>query len=101
MNLVIQQDLTNTYFKIMRTKEEFHKLIDKIEDEEVLKGYYELILRLNTHETGKLLDSLTVEEKKELDVSYQESFNYQNILSHEEVKMQHIKWLKNSMDKKS
>lgn len=78
----------------MRTKDEFHKLIDKIKDEEVLEGYYKLIQKLNMHETGDLWNILTVEEKNELMVSYQESFNQENLISHEQVKMQHDKWLK-------
>lgn len=36
----------------MKIKEEFHHLIDSIDDEQVLKGYYELIQNLNTCENG-------------------------------------------------
>jgi hypothetical protein len=77
----------------MKTKEEFHKLIDKIEDEEVLKGYFELILRLNNNQTGELWNGLNVEEKKELLLSYEESFDPNNLISHDQVKKQHTKWL--------
>ncbi len=78
----------------MRTKEDFHKLIDKIENEEILKGYFQLIQRLNSHQTGKLWDNLSKEEKGELLLSYEESFDPSNLVSHEEVKKQHGKWLK-------
>jgi len=78
----------------MRTKEEFHSLIDKIEDEELLKSYLQLIQRLNKHQTGKLWDSLSSDEREELLLSYDESFNPSNLVSHEEVKKQHVKWLK-------
>lgn len=77
----------------MKTKEEFHKLIDKIEDEEVLKGYFELILRLNNNQTGDLWNRLSTEEKEELLLSYTESFDPNNLISHDEVKKQHAKWL--------
>lgn len=78
----------------MRTRDAFHKLIDKIDNEEILKGYFELIQRLNSNQTGRLSDSLTSEEKNELLLSYEESFDPRNLVSHEDVKGQHDKWLK-------
>lgn len=78
----------------MNTKEEFHILIDKIEDEQILKGYFELIQKLNRLETGKLWNSLTEEQRNELMISYEESHDSQNLISHELVKKQHDKWLK-------
>ncbi len=78
----------------MRTKDDFHNLIEKIEDEEVLKGYFKLIQRLNNHQTGELWDSLSPEEKDELLLSYEESLDPTNLISHEEVKKQHDKWLR-------
>jgi len=48
----------------MRTKEAFHNLIDKIDNEETLKGYFELIQRLNSNQSGKLWDSLNSDEKE-------------------------------------
>lgn len=77
----------------MKTKDDFHNLIDKIEDEEILKGYFKLIQRLNSNQTGKLWDSLTSEEREELILSYDESFDTNNLVSHSEVKKQHTKWL--------
>ena len=78
----------------MKTKEEFHKLIDTIEDEQVLKGYYELIQKLNNQESGKLWEGLTEEQKNELIISYEESNDPENLISHDHVKNQHDKWLK-------
>ena len=78
----------------MRTKEAFHKLIEEITNEEILKGYFELILRLNSNQSGRLWDSLSAQEKDELLLSYEESFDPKNLISHEEVKAQHNKWLK-------
>ena len=78
----------------MRTKDDFHNLIEKIEDEEVLKGYFKLIQRLNNNQTGELWDGLSPEEKDELLLSYEESFDSNNLISHEEVKKQHDKWLR-------
>jgi hypothetical protein len=77
----------------MKTKDAFHKLIDKIEDEEALKGYYELIQRLSNNQTGELWNGLTSEEKTELLLSYDESFDANQLIAHEEVKKQHDRWL--------
>ena len=77
----------------MKTKEAFHKLIDKIENKETLAGYFKLIQKLNSNQTGELWDSLKPEEKDELLLSYEESFYSKNLISHEEVKRQHDRWL--------
>ena len=77
----------------MKTKEAFHKLIDKIENKETLSGYFKLIQTLNSNQTGELWDSLKPDEKDELLLSYDESFDSKNLVSHEEVKRQHDKWL--------
>ena len=77
----------------MKTKEAFHKLIDKIENKETLSGYFKLIQTLNSNQTGELWNSLKPDEKDELLLSYDESFDSKNLVSHEEVKRQHDKWL--------
>jgi len=43
---------------------------------------------------GYLYNSLSEKEKKELLLSYEESFDENNLLNHDEVKLQHEKWLK-------
>lgn len=78
----------------MGTREHFHKLIEDITDESQLKSYFELIQRLNQNETGVLWAALSEEEKEELMVSYEESHNPSYLISHEEVKKQHEKWLR-------
>ena len=74
-------------------KEKFHELIDTINDEELLNAYYDLISQLKTQEAGQLYRSLTNEQKKELDLAYNESFLNSNLVTHKEVKSQHQKWL--------
>ena len=78
----------------MRTKNAFHDLIDKIEDEEILKGYFKLIQRLNNRQTGELWNGLSLAEKDELLISYEKSFDSNNLIRHEDVKKQHDRWLK-------
>jgi len=78
----------------MRTKDDFHKLIDRIDDEEVLKGYLNLIQRLNKTHSGELWEGLSPDEKEVLMLAYKESFDPAQLLPHEQVKKQHDKWLK-------
>lgn len=78
----------------MNIKEDFHQLIDSIEDEQLLKSYYQLIQKINIDQNGHLWNSLSEDEKKELLTAYEESFDSNNLISHEQVKLQHDKWLK-------
>lgn len=75
-------------------KEKFHLLIDRIEDQELVKVYYELVQMLNQNESGKLWNGLTEDEKNELLVSYEESNDPNNLIGHDIVKKQHAEWLK-------
>lgn len=77
----------------MKTREDFHKLIDRIEDESVLRSYLNLIETLNHNQAGILWKQLAPQEQEELLLSYEESFNKENLLGHEQVKKQHDKWL--------
>jgi hypothetical protein len=78
----------------MNIKEDFHHLIDTIEDEQLLIGYYQLVKQLSDNQNGQLWNSLSGEQKQELLIAYDESFDPANLISHEEVKKQHEKWLK-------
>jgi hypothetical protein len=78
----------------MKIKDDFHHLIDTIEDEQLLKGYYQLIQTMNNDSAGTLWNGLNEEEKKELLRAYDESFDEENLLGHEQVKLQQGKWLK-------
>jgi len=75
----------------MLVKEKLHKIIDSIEDENILKGYLKLFSSLNESEVGKLYQSLTEAQKNELNISYEESLDPTNLISHEEVKRSHQK----------
>jgi hypothetical protein len=47
----------------MKVKKEFHKLIEKIEDERLLKAYFKLLISQSSGETGKLWNELSNEEQ--------------------------------------
>ena len=78
----------------MTIKDNFHHLIDSIEDEELLKVCYLLFEKIRDEQNGHLWNSLSEGQQQELLAAYGESFDQDNLLSHETVKFQHEKWLK-------
>ncbi|MBL4587256.1 MAG: hypothetical protein JKX84_09410 [Flavobacteriales bacterium] len=78
----------------MKTREEFHKLIDTIEDDVVLKAYYQLVSVLKKQKNGHLWNSLAADEQDELLVSYEESMKEENLVRHNVVMEKHLKWRK-------
>jgi len=78
---------------MMNTKDQIHALVETIDDEEILTAYLQLIKNLANNKTGALWNSLTTDEEQDLISSYNESFDRDNLVSHEEVKSQHSKWL--------
>lgn len=74
-------------------KEKLHYLIEKIENEAILNQIYELIYKKSSSGDGDLWNKLTVEQQSEILLSLEESTNTENLISHEEVKKLHNKWL--------
>lgn len=77
----------------MNIKDQIHELVDTIEDEEILNAYLQLIKTISDRKTGSLWDSLSDNERQDVLLSYHESFDNENLISHNEVKDQHKKWL--------
>lgn len=78
----------------MNIKDNFHHLIDEIDDEQLLEDYYKLVQRLQENQSDKLWNSLNENQQGELLLAYDESFDKANLISHELVKKQHEQWLK-------
>jgi len=74
-------------------KQNFHNLIDSIDNENLLINFYDLIKKRSSAKEGQLWNKLTDQEQKELLLSLEESKNPENLISHEEMKMKHKKWL--------
>jgi hypothetical protein len=74
-------------------KKHFHQLIDKIDNEDLLIKFYDLMKRSSSSREGQLWNRLTKEEQEELLRSVEESENSENLISHEEMKRKHKKWL--------
>jgi hypothetical protein len=74
-------------------KKNFHLLIDSIENEKLLLCSYELMKKRFSSTEGQLWNSLTPKEKDELLLSFEESENSDNLVSHVEMVKKHKKWL--------
>ena len=74
-------------------KQNFHHLIDSIDNENLLINFYDLIKKRSSAKEGQLWNRLTKQEKEELLLSLEESKNPENLISHEEMKIKYKKWL--------
>ena len=77
----------------LELKNNFHHLIDSIENENLLQEFYELMLRKRASKDGKLWAMLTKDEIEELLLANEESENPDNLISHEDMKKKYSKWL--------
>ena len=71
----------------IKLKENFHLLIDSIENEKLLSNFYNLIKKTSLAKEGHLWNRLTDQEQEELLLSLEESKNPENLISHEEMRM--------------
>jgi hypothetical protein len=79
--------------KTEQIKSNFHRLIDKIDNERILTKFYELMLKSNQSTNGSLWNLLTEEEQEELLLSDFESKDEDNLIPHAEIQKKHKKWL--------
>lgn len=74
-------------------KQKLYDLIEKIDDESILKQAYELIYIKQSSEQSDLWTNLSEEQQNEVLQSLEESDDPSNLIPHEEVKRRHKKWL--------
>lgn len=75
-------------------KNNFHKLIDRIDDDIVLSRFYEILEKASSVKEGSLWDRLTIEEKQELLQIDLETDTDDNLIPLQSIKDKHKKWLK-------
>ena len=75
-------------------KTDFHQLIYKIENEELLFSFYQLLVQRSQSKNGQLWESLTDKEKNELLLADEESKDSNNWISDEEVRLKQQQWLR-------
>ncbi len=74
-------------------KENFHNLIDSIDNESLLSRIYELLKNKKESKEGQLWKRLSSEEKHELILAMEESADYGTLISQEDMTKKHKKWL--------
>ena len=66
-------------------KSNLHKIVDQIEDERLLRAIYDFLKLRENSEDGKIWNSLTEEQKKEVMLAYDESEEDANLIEDKEV----------------
>jgi len=74
-------------------KKSFHILIDSIDNENLLINFYDILKKRSSAKDGQLWERLTNQDKEELLLVLEESKNPDNLISHDEMKKKHQKWL--------
>lgn len=71
-------------------KEKIHQLIDNIDNNDLLNFYYHIILHSQNQKST--ISNLTPSEFDELILSYNESFNSENLIDSSTVKSKYKEW---------
>ena len=74
-------------------KNSFHNLIDSINNDALLMRFYDIISQIKNSREGELWNKLSKEDQEDLLLSAKESENEENLISHEEMKKKHKRWL--------
>jgi hypothetical protein len=74
-------------------KSNLHKLIDQIENQNLLEEYYNEIKGILEKSQDNVWDKLTEDQKKEVLLSYEESESKKNLLVNETVMKKYKNWL--------
>ncbi len=67
-------------------KSDLHKILDKIENEQLLRTIYEFLKQSEDVEEGQIWKTLNEEQKKEVYLSYEESQDDKNLIAWDTVK---------------
>ena len=70
----------------MRTvdiKSDLHKIVDRIESEQLLNTLYDFLKSREDQKNGELWNSLSEEQKKEVLLAYEESKDADNLINEE------------------
>jgi len=77
----------------LELKNNFHHLIDSIENENLLQKFYELMLRKRSTKEGMLWGKLSNDELEELLLANEECEKEENLIPHDHMKQKYSKWL--------
>ena len=77
--------------RLPQLRKNFHSLIDKVNDSEMLKMYYDA-LAYSASDDEASTNSLSASEKKQVLISFEESKNRKNLMSNDSVIKRFKKW---------
>ena len=77
----------------LELRSNFHSLIDRIDNEQLLQKFYEVLLNANNSNLGNLWSKLSDLEQKELLEIDQETNDLENTVSNEVAFDKYQKWL--------
>lgn len=75
---------------VLEVKNNFHSLIDSINDNELLSQFYEIMSIKRDSKVGEVWKLLSPKERKELLLSQSESNIEANLISNEDVKKKYL-----------
>jgi uncharacterized radical SAM superfamily Fe-S cluster-containing enzyme len=78
--------------KSKNIKDDLRILIEKIDNDELLEMVYQILDSKRSEQDEDLINNLTVEERKELYQSYDESLDDSNLIDLDAIKEKHSKW---------
>ena len=78
---------------IMELKKNFHRLIDSIDNESLLRNFYDFIQTKTRTKDGELWGRLNEDEQKELLLAFEESEDPDNLIDNAGIEKKHRKWL--------
>jgi predicted component of type VI protein secretion system len=81
------------FMKQSDIKNNFHHLIDEIDNEGLLMRFYDLMIKSKSQKEGDLWNQLTKEQKELLLLTEVESRDPKNLIDHNTQKAKHKKWL--------
>ena len=78
--------------EVISVRSKFHQLIDKVENIDLLERFYQSFSSAVEQKKGAW-QTLSDVDKNHILESYDESFDENNLLNHEDVKAKYSKWL--------
>ncbi len=67
-------------------KSDLHKILDRIENEQLLRTVYDFLKQSESAEEGQIWKTFTEEQKREVYLSYEESQDDKNLIDWEDIK---------------
>lgn len=78
---------------VRELRSNLHQLIERIENEELLSAIHDLLMQKKESKEGKLFNSLSEEQERELLASEKKSHDESTLIDNDEVMKKYKKWL--------